>query len=68
MKFYSSEYTIEKSELDKLRNKVALFKSETKTKDVVVLTFLTSFRVTPNANFHEIVENSFTMDILFEPD
>jgi len=68
MKFYSSEYTIEKSELDKLRNKVALFKSETKTKDVVVLTFLTTFGVTPNANYHEIVENSFTMDILFEPD
>jgi hypothetical protein len=68
MKFYSSEYSIEKSELDKLRNKVALFKNETGTKDAVALTFLTTFGITQNANFHEIVENSFTMDVLFEPE
>lgn len=68
MKFHSSEYTIEKSDLDKLRNKVVLFKNETKTKDVVALTFLSTFGVTQNANFHEIVENSFTMEILFEPE
>lgn len=68
MKFHSSEYTIEKSELDKLRNKIALFKNETGTKDAVVLTFLTTFGVTKNANFHEIVENSFTMEVLFQPE
>jgi hypothetical protein len=68
MKFYSSEYTIEKSELENLRNKIALFKSETRTKDVVTITMITTFGITQNANFHEIVENSFTMDILFEGD
>jgi AAA+ ATPase superfamily predicted ATPase len=68
MKFHNSEYTIEKNELENLRNKVALFKKETKTKDVVVVTMITSFGITQNENFHEIVENSFTMDILFEPD
>ncbi|NCA20052.1 MAG: ATP-binding protein [Crocinitomicaceae bacterium] len=67
MKFYNSEYTIEKSELDKLRNKIALFKNETGTKDTVALTFLTTFGVTQNAHFYEIVENSFTMEVLFEP-
>jgi hypothetical protein len=68
MKFHNSEYTIEKNELENLRNKVALFKKETKTKDVVVVTMITTFGITQNENFHEIVENSFTMDILFEPD
>ena len=68
MKFHSSEYTIEKSELENLRNKIALFKSETRTKDVVTITMITTFGITQNANFHEIVENSFTMDILFEGD
>jgi hypothetical protein len=68
MKFHSSEYTIEKSELENLRNKIALFKSETRTKDVVAITMITTFGITENANFHEIVENSFTMDVLFEGD
>jgi AAA+ ATPase superfamily predicted ATPase len=67
MKFHNSEYIIEKNELENLRNKVALLKKETKTKDVVVITMITTFGITQNANFHEIVENSFTMDILFEP-
>jgi hypothetical protein len=66
MKFHSSEYTIEKNELENLRNKIALFKNETRTKDVVVLTMITTFGITQNANFHEIVENNFTMDVLFE--
>ncbi|MFY7668281.1 MAG: AAA family ATPase [Crocinitomicaceae bacterium] len=68
MKFHSSEYTIEKSELENLRNKIALFKSETRTKDIVAITIITTFGITQNANFHEIVENSFTMDVLFEGD
>lgn len=68
MKFHNSEYTIDKNELDTLRNKVALFKNETRTKDVVAITMITTFGITQNAHFHEIVENNFTMDILFEKD
>lgn len=66
MKFYSTEYTIEKAELDKLRTKLALFKRNSNAKDLVVYTFITTFGITENANYHEIVENSFTMDVLFE--
>ena len=68
MKFWGTEYTIDKNELENLRNKVICFKTETKTRDVVAITMITTFGITQNANFHEIVENSFTMDILFEPD
>ncbi len=68
MKFSRSEYTIEKKELENLRNKVTLFKKELRTRDAVAIMMITTFGITQNACFHEIVENSFTMDILFEPD
>jgi hypothetical protein len=68
IKFLNTEYTIEKNDLENLRNKLTLFKKETGTKDVVVITLISTFGVTQNANFHEIVENSFTMEVLFEPE
>lgn len=66
MKFHSSEYTIDQQECDALRKKKALFKQETKTQDVVSISFITPFGVTQNAHFHEIVDHNFTIDILFE--
>ena len=65
MKFYAAPYKITKKELDNLRNKLARFKDDTGTRDVVVLTMIT-YGVVEDENFHEIVENSFDMDILFE--
>ncbi|MBN4073051.1 AAA family ATPase [Crocinitomix catalasitica] len=66
MKFYNKEFTIGAGELKNLRNKVNLFKSDTKTNDVVVITMITTYGVVENNNFHEIVEDSFKMEILFE--
>ena len=66
IKFLNTEYTIEKIDLENLRNKLTLFKKETGTKDVVVITLISTFGATHNANFHEIIENEFTMDVLFE--
>ena len=66
MKFYNTPYKIGKNELKDLRNKVSKFKEDTKTKDVVVITMITTYGVVENENFQEIVENSFEMDILFE--
>lgn len=66
MKFHSNPYTIGKKEITELRNKVSKFKEETETKDVVVITMITTYGVVENENFHEIIENSFEMDILFE--
>jgi hypothetical protein len=45
---------------------VSKFKDDTGTKDAVVVTIITTYGVVENENFHEIVENSFEMDILFE--
>ena len=65
MKFYNSQYKIGKKELANLRNKVDQFKDDTGTKDVAVITMMTTFGVVQNANYHEIVEDDFTMEILF---
>jgi hypothetical protein len=66
MKFYNAPFKISKNELQGLKNKVSKFKEDTGTKDVVVVTIITTYGVVEDENFHEIVENSFDMDILFE--
>lgn len=66
IKFYSEPFSIGKSELEILRNKIRHFKQDTGTKDVVAITLISTFGAVENAYFQEIVENSFTMDVLFE--
>ena len=66
MKFYNSEYKIGKNEFENLKNKVEKFKHETGTKDAVVITMMTTYGVKKNEYFHQIVENNFTMEILFD--
>lgn len=66
MKFHGSPVKIGKNEADNLRNKVAKFKEDTQTRDVVVITLITTFGVEENEFAQEIIENDFKMDILFE--
>ena len=66
MKFYNTPFKIGNTELKDLKNKVSKFKEDTGTKDVVVVTMITTYGVVEDENFHEIVENSYEMDILFE--
>jgi AAA+ ATPase superfamily predicted ATPase len=67
MKFYNTSFKISKDELNRLKNKVSKFKEDTKTRDVVVITMISTYGIVEDENFHEIVENSFDMDVLFEP-
>jgi len=66
MKFYSTEYTIDKQYSSRLRNKVQAFKEDTKTRKHVVITMVTTFGLKENEYSISLVENSLTMDILFE--
>jgi hypothetical protein len=66
IKFHQTPYKIGKQELANLKNKVATFKNDTRTKDLVVISMLTTFGVVENEYYFEIVENDFTMEILFE--
>ena len=65
MKFYDKAFTIDSNVMETIRNKINLFKSTTKTRHTVVLTMITSYGVTKNENFYEIVEDDLTMDVLF---
>lgn len=66
IKFYTSSYQIDKKEAESLRNKIQNFRQETGTNHSISLTFITTFGMTQNAYYHELVENEFKMDILFE--
>lgn len=66
MKFSINHYTIDKKYAAELKNKLTVFKEETKTKKALFLTMITSFGLTKNS-YASMVQNDYTMDILFEP-
>lgn len=66
IKFHNTAFTITKSYAEQLRNKVAVFKEVTKTNKQVFLTMITSFGIADNKYGQELIDNSLTMDVLFE--
>ncbi len=64
MKFSINEFAIDKKYETELRNKIGIFKTETKTKKSVFLTMLTTFGLQQNA-YSGLTQNSITMDDLF---
>ncbi|MBV7533821.1 ATP-binding protein [Chitinophaga sp. sic0106] len=66
MKFSISKYTIDKRYAEELRNKIGIFKEETKTRKAIFLTIITTFGLNRNSYADSMVQNSLTMDILFK--
>jgi AAA+ ATPase superfamily predicted ATPase len=66
MKYSINPYVIDKKYADELRNKTGTFKTETNTRKSVFLTMVTSFGMQPNMHSIGLVQNSITMDALFE--
>ena len=66
IKFANDEYEITKSYADDLRNKLNLFKSESKTRKTLFLAMITTFGIKINQYSLGLVQNSITMDALFE--
>ncbi len=66
IKFYKTTFSITKSYAAQLRNKIAIFSEVSKTKKQLFLTMITTFGVIENKHSQEIIDNSLTMDILFE--
>jgi uncharacterized protein len=65
------KYSINPFEIDRkynldLRNKIGIFKDETKTRKAVFLTMITTFGVKDNIHSLGLIQNSITMDELFE--
>ncbi len=66
MKFYSGEFAISNEYAKTLRTKKEGFKTVTKTKKMIHLTFVTTYGVMENQNKIDLVDNEFTIDVFFE--
>lgn len=65
MKFSSSPFTISKEYEMRLRDRLVLFREQTKTKKTLFTTFVTTYGVKPSVN-SGIVNQEVTLDALFE--
>lgn len=65
MKYSESEFVIDKTYAGELENKRDVFKQGTATKKSLFLTLVTTFGVKPNDYFNRLIQNSITMDALF---
>ncbi len=66
MKYSKSIFTIDKKYAAELINKMNIFSQQTKTKKSIFLTMVTTFGVTENEYASRLVQNTVTMDALFE--
>jgi len=66
MKFSTNSYTINASYAEQLTNKLRVFRAETKTRKTLLLTFITSMGLKNNQHAQRIVQDSLTMDALFD--
>ena len=66
MKFYDKEYRMDVKERKRIENKVAKFRLDTKTKDAISVTMISTYGVIENENYLEVADDNLIMDILFE--
>jgi len=66
MKFSETAFTIDKNYAADLENKKEVFKRHSKTKKSIFQAFITSFGLKNNDYAKRLVQNSITMDTLFE--
>ena len=66
MKFNESDFTIDKSYAEYLRQKVQVFKERTKTRKTLLMTLITTYPVKPNSYFTGLVQNTVEMQALFQ--
>jgi uncharacterized protein len=66
MKFHNSPFTIDKSYFEKLNHKLRSFREDIKTRKGVYVIFISSFGLKNNSYSLSIIENSITMNCLFE--
>ncbi|MEN8119573.1 MAG: hypothetical protein ABFS35_04475 [Bacteroidota bacterium] len=65
IKFYNTEYTIDKKYAVEIAKKLNAFTSSTKTKKSVFVTLITTYSLVPNQYSRQYVQNELTMDQLF---
>jgi len=66
IKYSINSYKITKAYAEKLRHKIGIFKSETKTRKAVFLTMITTYGIEKNMHSTGLIQNDIKMDVLFE--
>lgn len=66
MKFYNTEYSIDKKYANEIANKVNIFRSGTKTKKSIFVTMITTYGLNHNQYSRQFVHNDLTMNCLFK--
>lgn len=65
MKYSLNKFTIDKKYAQNLRNKIEVFRAESKTKYAIHLAMVTTYGVLENENYYDLVQNNITMERLF---
>jgi hypothetical protein len=66
MKFSEHPFVLSKAYAKELRQKMALFQFESKTRKTLFLTFITSFGILPNEHSIGLVQQQVMLDDLFQ--
>jgi hypothetical protein len=66
MKFSINNFIIDGKYAEELRNKIGVFKTETKTRKSVFLTLITTYGLQQNSYSIGLVQNDITMNALFD--
>ncbi len=64
IKFYDSEYIIDKDDDLRFRNRIGLYHKLTKCRETILPTIITTYGLTPN-QYSNYIQNTITMDDLF---
>jgi hypothetical protein len=67
IKFYNTTWALDQDEAFSLREKLATFKTVSRTNKQVFLTLISTFGIKPNSYSVGLVHRSFDLNILFEP-
>ncbi len=67
VKYSINPFIISKAYSDNLRNKAAVFQSETQTRKAIFLTMISTHGLIKNEHAASLIQNEITMDALFQP-
>ena len=65
MKFYNTEFTLDKRQSSEIARKINSFSSATKTKKSIFVTFITTYGISANQYSKQFVQNELSLEHLF---
>lgn len=65
IKFYDTFFAIDKKYAENIKNKISVFKTETKTRKNIFITIITTYGVKHNKYSHELAVNEINIENLF---